>query len=296
MSYAVQPPITAPPPAVEPGPRRPVPVTLATVVLLVMAVVGFGYAIATTIAAPGTVSRFRLAAAGADSADVDGYVSVIWIGAAIGTVLAVILMALYVVLALGLRRGSNAARMATWVVCGIGLLAGCGSTVTVLRQRSGTGDPQSLGAALSQSYPKAWIGLNLTLAVAQMAGYLVVALLLIAARSTWFGRGPAPQQAGYAAPYGPGPLSAGYAAPYGPGPLPGYPTAADQAYRPGGAASWAPGSQSASGQGQSPAGGTSAAPGQPFGLPPMGPGHSPSGPSGPPRPGPDDDYWTRPSS
>lgn len=283
MSYAVQPPVTAPPPAVGPGPRRPVPVTLATVVLVVMAGVGFGYAIATMVAAPGTVSRFRLAAAGANSADVDGYASVIWIGAAIGTVLAVILMALYAVLALGLRRGSNAARIATWVVCGIGLLAGCGSTVTVLSQRSGTGDPQSLGAALSASYPKAWIGLNLTLAVAQMAGYLVVAGLLVAARGAWFGDGPAPQPAGYAAPYGPGPL-------------PGYPTAADQAYRPDGAVSWAPGSQSASGQGQSPVGGASSAPGQPFGLPPVGPGHAPSGPSGPPRAGPDDDYWARPSS
>lgn len=284
MSYAVQPPVTAPPPpAVAPGPRRPVPVSLAAAVLLVMAVVGLVYAVATIVAAPGTVSRFRLAADGADSADVDGYASVIWIGAGIGTALAVVLVALYVVLALGLRRGSNAARIATWIVCGIGLLAGCGSTVAVLAQRSGAGDPQSLGAALSRSYPQSWIGLNLTLAVAQMAGYLIVALLLLAARGAWFGKGPVPQPAGYGTPYPAAP-------PWG------YPNAADQAHQPGAGSAWGPSGQSASGQAQSPVGGASSGPGQPFGLPPMGPGQPPSGPSGQPVKGPDDDFWARPSS
>ena len=218
MSYAIQPP-AATQPAYAPGPpRRPVPVTLAAVVLTVMAVVGLAYAIATVSTAPGTVSRFRDAAAGAATADIDGYVSVIWIGAAIGTVLAVILVALFVVLAFGLRRGSNAARIATWVVCALGLLAGLASTITVLVQRSGDGDPQSLGAALTDSYPTSWIGLNLGLAIAQMVGYVVVALLLLAARGAWFGRGPAtpaPPQPGYApAGYGaPGNAPAGYGAP-----------------------------------------------------------------------------------
>ena len=262
MSYTVQPPVVAPPPAVAPGPRRPVPVTLASAVLELMALVGLAYAIAAVSTAPGTVDRFRAASAGAASADVDGYVSVIWIGAAIGTVLAVILVALYLVLALGLRRGSNAARIATWVVCGLGLLAGCGSTATVLVERSGTGDPQSLGAALSGAYPSSWIGLNLSLAIAQMVGYAVVALLLIAGRGAWFGRGPAVPAAqvgaqpgygasGYGAPgYGtPGYGTPGYGAPtYDPStgaigygaPAPGYPAGAPGYAAPGDTSGYAP--------------------------------------------------------
>ena len=134
------------------------------------------------------VDRFRDAAAGADSAEVDGYVTVVWIGAALGAVLAVILFALFTALALGLRRGSNAARIGTWVVCGLGLLFGCGAVATVAVQRAGDGTPGTLGFALSEAYPGSWIGLNVGLAIAQMAGYLVVAVLLIAGPGTFFGR------------------------------------------------------------------------------------------------------------
>jgi len=346
MSYTVQPPpVVAPPaPAVAPEPRRPVPVTFAAAVLALMALVGLAYAIAAIATAPGTVDRFRAAAVGAAGTDVDGYVDVIWIGAAIGTVLAVILFALYVVLALGLRRGSNAARIATWAVCGLGLLAGCGSTVTVLVQRSGTGDPQSLGAALSDSYPNSWIGLNLSLAIAQVIGYAVVALLLLAGRGAWFGRGRAtpgaeagPQPGygalgygtpGYGAGYGPSPAGApGYGPPgtgapgyYAPGPgysygAPyvqaqpsasgqGYPTDADRAYQPGGGQEWAaPAAQdtgSAPTPGQPSPGADPQQPGQPSGMPPVPPGQAPgqfpANPSEAPQQGPDDEYWSRPSS
>ena len=311
MSYAIQPPVTAPPPpAPAPGPRRPVPVTLAAGVLTLMALVGFAYAVATISTAPGTVSRFRAAAVGAASADIDGYVSVVWIGAAIGTVLAVILFALYLVLALGLRRGSNVARIATWAVCGLGLLAGCGSTTTVLLERRGVSDPQSLGAALSGAYPSSWIGLNLSLAIAQMVGYVIVALLLLAARGAWFGRGPAaPAGPGYATPgYGAPGSGYGYGAPYGSGYPPaaaqGYPPVADQGFQPGAAQDWAPGPNQGSrpGQGPGPANPATAPqqPGQPFGMPPIQPGQAPgqppATPSGPPPAGPDDEYWSRPSS
>lgn len=344
MSYAVQPPVTAPPPpAVAPRPQRPLPASLAALVLQVMAVAGLIYAVVTIVTAPGSVSRFRDAAAGASSEDVDGYVSVVWIGAAIGLILALILVALYIVLALGLRRGSNAARIATWVVCGLGLLAGLGSTITVLVQRSGDSNPQSLAAALSGSYPSYWVHLNLTMAIAQMAGYAVVGLLVFLTGGAWFGRGPAAPQAptygqsnygGYAPPgYGPGPITAGYppapvgpgygtgsgapgpvtpsygppgggytyGAPYGPGPSPvpgaGPAPVADQAYQPGAGQPW---SAPAAPQGQPPTGSTGPVPGQPFGLPPVQPGSSaPAAGETPdtPRPsGPDDEFWSRPSS
>lgn len=358
MSYAVQPPVVAPPPA---GPQRPLPASLAALVLQAMAVLGLIYAVLTIATAPGSVSRFRDAATGAAAADVDGYVSVIWIGAAIGMVLALILVALYIVLALGLRRGSNAARIATWVACGLGLLAGLAAMVTVLVQRSGDSDPQSLAAALSSSYPSYWIHLNLTLTIAQAVGYAVVGLLLFLAGGAWFGRPSAPRAVaqpgyGYGAPgyapgygpgfgpgvtppgygpgapapgvitpgYGPAPVGPGYgtgsggpgpvtpsygppaggynyAAPYGPGqpPAPGASPApaADQAVQPGVGPEWA---RPAAPQGQPQDGSAGAAQGQPFGLPPVHPpAPSPAGgetPATPPAPGPDDEFWSRPSS
>ncbi|GAA3344054.1 hypothetical protein GCM10020358_45710 [Amorphoplanes nipponensis] len=234
MSYATQPPAVAP--AATTAPRRPAAVTSAAVLLILMALVGLGYAIATVAVAPGTVDRFRAAAGGANSVDVDGFVTVIWIGAALAAVLAVILFALYVVLALGLRRGSNAARIATWVVAGLGLLAGCASTVTVAVQRSGDPVEGSLSAALSDAYPGGWIPVNIGLAVAQMVGYVLVGVLLLASPGTFFGRAPKPLPPDpFAAPaHGGGGPGYGMPGVPGPGPGPGY--GAGQAYGPPGAA------------------------------------------------------------
>ena len=226
MSYAVQQPPVAQPP------RRPVTVVLAAVLLAVMGVVGLGYAVATLAITPAVVDKFRNAAAAADRTDVDGLVTVVWIGAAVGAALAIILFALYLVLALGLRRGSNASRIGVWVLAGLGLLAGCGTTVAVLVQRSGDGTPGSLGSALSDSYPSGWIGLNIALAVAQMLGYVLVVVLLIASPGAFFGRSAAPPPAtptyGGIPPYGassygpspygaPGPGNPAYGPPPGPG-------------------------------------------------------------------------------
>jgi len=183
MSYAV--PMPAPP-AVA---RRPVTVQLAAALLALMALVGLGYAIATIAVTPGVLDRFRDEAGSADSGEVDAYVTGVWMSAALGAVLAVILFALYIVLALGLRRGSQASRVGTWVVCGLGLLCGCGTTVVVAALRSGTGDAAALGSVLSDAYPGFWIPLNVSLAGAQILGYLIVAVLLAVARGGFFGSG-----------------------------------------------------------------------------------------------------------
>ncbi|MFI7596324.1 hypothetical protein [Actinoplanes sp. NPDC049681] len=237
MSYAVQYPAAAAP-APTATPRRPVSVGFASVLLIVMAVVGLGYAVAMLAVAPGTVDRFR-DAAGA-SADVDGFVTVVWIEAALGAVLAVILFALYVVLALGLRRGSNGIRIATLVVCALGLVAGGVSTLTMAVQRGGESAPGSIGAALADAYPGAWIGLNVGLAVAQMAGYLLVGLLLLAAPRWFFGRAPKPVTPDpFAAPrpaYGP---PGGYQPMYG-APYPAAPQVPVPVESPGEPSPWAP--------------------------------------------------------
>ncbi|WP_199513363.1 hypothetical protein [Nucisporomicrobium flavum] len=238
MSYAVQPPLAAAPPPVA-APRRPASVALASVLLIMMALAGLAYAVATLATAPGTVDRFRTAAGAGD--DVDGYVTVVWMGAAVAAVLAVLLFALYVVLALGLRRGSNGFRVATLVVCALGLLAGCASATTVGVQRSGDSAPGSLGAALTDAYPGSWIPLNLSLAIAQIAGYVLVGALLLAAPREFFGRPskPAPPDpfavnsqlppAGYAQPGYYGPPQPVYGAPY-PSAPPSAPMAPAPAY------------------------------------------------------------------
>lgn len=301
MSYAVSPPAAAPAPTA--APRRPVPVAFASVLLIVMAVVGLAYAVATLAIAPGTVDRFRTAAGSSAEADIDGFVTIVWIGAALGAVLAVILFALYVVLALGLRRGSNAARIGTWVVAGLGLLAGCGSTVTVAIQRGGDPAQDTLGAALTDAYPGPWIGLNVGLAVAQMLGYVIVGVLLLASPGTFFGRAPKPLPPDpFAAPAPP------FAVPgaYPPPPAGGYgPSAAGSGPPAGGygppppAAGYGPPPPAGYGP---PAGGSGPPPPAGFG-PPAG-GYGSPYPSAPPVPppsnspqqGPDDEYWSRPSS
>jgi hypothetical protein len=250
MSYAMQPPVAPSVPAARP--RRPLSVVCASILLMVMAVVGLGYAIAAVAIAPGTVERFRAAAGDSGGADVDGMVSVVWIIAALGAVLAVILFALYVVLTLGLLRGSNATRIATWVVAGLGLLAGCTTTVVMAVQSGDDAAQGTLEAALADSYPESWVSVTAALSVAQMLGYVIVGLLLLAAPGTFFGRAPKPLP--------PDPFAAPTPAGYPPGPA-GY----------GGFA--AP-----------PAGGY----GAPYPSPPPAAGR--------PQPGPDDEYWSRPSN
>jgi hypothetical protein len=242
MSYAVQSPVPAP----VAGSRRPVTVALAAALLALMALIGLGYAVATLAVTPGIVSRFREAAARIDPVGADGYVTVLWVGAAIAAVIGVILFALYAVLALGLRRGSPGARVGTWVVCGLGLLAGCGSALAVSMQG---GSDDGLLVALGGSYPAGWVGVNMALSVTQMLGYLLVAVLLAASPRGFFRRpgespaAPAPVQQYPGGPYPPNP----YAAPGG------------------------------------------------YSAPPPGVPASPIAATPPPEPGPDDQFWARPT-
>src|SRR4051812_50041002 len=94
---------TAPP---EPQPSgRPGVVTAASSLLWAMAAAGLIYAIVTLAVVPGVVHRFRGTVSTGD--DPETYVTVVWLGAALALAVAVILFALYVVLGVALRRGSN---------------------------------------------------------------------------------------------------------------------------------------------------------------------------------------------
>src|SRR3954468_16563355 len=122
-------------------PGRPRAAAVAAVLLALMGLGGLAYAIATLAVTPGVVDRFRGAVAAGSGAD--GLVTVLWAAAALGSVLAVILFALSVALALGLRRGSNGSRIAVWVLSGLGIVGGLISLLAVVVQQSGEAAPGS---------------------------------------------------------------------------------------------------------------------------------------------------------
>ncbi|MEH1056957.1 hypothetical protein V6U89_17360 [Micromonospora sp. CPCC 206171] len=192
--------------------RRPAAVTLAAAVLGLMALAAGAYAVAALLALGGTVDRLRSAAAGtsADPDDVDGVVTLLRVTTILSAVLTVLVGLLLVGLAAGLLAGRRGARVATWVVAGLGLLCGCCGLAALVGQRAGPvrTDEQStaeLLGLLGDAYPSWWLPLNAALSVGQVLGYLVVAVLLaLPAANGWFGRArPTPPPAPL--PYGPYP-------------------------------------------------------------------------------------------
>ncbi|MEU4692150.1 hypothetical protein [Actinoplanes sp. NPDC023714] len=160
--------------------------TTAVALLWTMAVGGFVYAISMVAVTPGTVSRFREATSGSEVAE--NFIAVVWLDAAVGAVVALLVVALFAVLGVGLRRGSRVAWGITLGVCVLGVLGGCGSVAAIGGQQSGDAVPGSLGEALNAAYPAGWIGLNAAVAVAQVIAYIVVAFLLLLAPRAFFGR------------------------------------------------------------------------------------------------------------
>ncbi|RAO29439.1 hypothetical protein PSN13_04633 [Micromonospora saelicesensis] len=182
--------------------RRPAAVVSAAAVLVVMAVVALAYAVVDLVVLGGTVDAFRSAArdTSASPEQIDDVVTLLRASAVLSAVVAVLSAPVLAGLALGLLTGRNGVRVATWVVSGLGLLAGCCSVAVVVGERSaplqlGSGE-QALAELLGlvgDAYPSWWIPLNAGLSVAQALGYLVVATLLaLPAANSWFGRHRAP--------------------------------------------------------------------------------------------------------
>ncbi|WBB65632.1 hypothetical protein [Micromonospora sp. WMMD812] len=180
--------------------RRPTAVALATAVLLLMAVGAFAYAVTGLVVLAGTVDRFRADATGtsAGAGEIDAMVALVRASGVVSAVLSVLAGVLLAGLAVGLGSGRSGARVATWVVCGLGLLCGCCGLAVLVGQRAA---PLRLGAderataellgLLGGAYPSWWIPLNAGLSVGQALGYLVVAVLLaLPAANAWFRRRP----------------------------------------------------------------------------------------------------------
>ncbi|MBQ1019045.1 hypothetical protein KBX71_14400 [Micromonospora sp. D93] len=178
--------------------RRPAAVLSAAAVLLVMAVAALAYAVVDLVVLGGTVDAFRSAArdTSASAEQIDDVVTLLRASAVLTAVVAALSALLLAGLALGLLTGRNGVRVATWVVSGLGLLAGCCSVAVVVGERAaplqlGSGEEAlaELLGLIGDAYPSWWIPLNAGLSVAQGLGYLVVATLLaLPAANIWFGR------------------------------------------------------------------------------------------------------------
>ncbi len=188
--------------------RRPVAVTIAAVLMLIGAALGLVNGIAALAGADSIADDFqrRAVRGGAPmstSADVaDGVRGGLMLGGALYVVLALVVVAL----AVFVLRGSNAARIGTWVFIVVAVCCGgCGSvfTLSVL----GTNElsisvenvseetAQILGQALHDAMP-GWLGATTGgLGCLQVLGYLVVAVLLaLPAANRYFRKPPMPWQ------------------------------------------------------------------------------------------------------
>ncbi|GGO06284.1 hypothetical protein [Micromonospora parathelypteridis] len=177
--------------------RRPAVVLSAASVLVVMAVGALAYAVVDLVVLGGTVDAFRSAArdTSASPEQIDDVVTLLRASAVLSAVVAALSAPVLAGLALGLRARRNGARVATWVVSGLGLLGGCCSVAVLVGERAAPlqlgADEQSLAELLGligDAYPSWWIPLNAGLSVGQGLGYLVVATLLaLPAANAWFG-------------------------------------------------------------------------------------------------------------
>ncbi|MEU2660914.1 hypothetical protein [Micromonospora sp. NPDC007220] len=181
--------------------RRPAVVTAAVALLALMAVAALAYAAAGVAIRGGTVDRFRAAATDTSALpdQIDGTVTLLSVSTVLTAVVSLLAGLLLAGLALGLRAGRDGARTATWVVSGLGLIAGCCGLALLVGQRAtplGSGEDErptaELLGLLADAYPSWWIPLGAGLSVGQVLGYLVVAVLLaLPAAGAWFRPRPA---------------------------------------------------------------------------------------------------------
>ncbi|WP_243707838.1 hypothetical protein [Micromonospora sp. KC606] len=165
---------------------------MAATVLALMTLGAVAYAVTALLALGGTVDRFRTAADGTGAAtdDVDTVVTLVRAGTIVSAMVTVLVGLVLVGLAAGLLAARPVARVSTWVVSGLGLLGGCCTLAALVGQRAA---PLKVGDAgllplLGEAYPAWWLPVNAGLSVAQMLGYLVVAVLLVLpASNSWFG-------------------------------------------------------------------------------------------------------------
>jgi len=176
--------------------RRPTTVTAAAVLMMVMALLGLAGAGLTLVTVGGIVDDFRAGAAGAAPDQVDGLAGFLRTYSALAAVLGVVGALLLGGLGVGNLRGAAGARIATWVLCGLGLAVGCCGLFGVLlsgavQLSTATDTDPVVARALADAYPGWWLGVNAGLSGGQALGYIAVAALLaLPASGAFFRRTP----------------------------------------------------------------------------------------------------------
>jgi F0F1-type ATP synthase membrane subunit c/vacuolar-type H+-ATPase subunit K len=180
--------------------RRPAAVTITAGLMALMALLGVVGAIASLAIMNRLVDRFRERAARTDASanEIDTIVGIIRAFSIISAIIGILIALVLIGLALGNLRGSNASRIATWALCGIGIVCGCCGLFGVLAQNnaafSGMSDDRTaedLGRALADASPGWWTVLSGALSVGQALGYIAVAVLLALPAASAFFRKPA---------------------------------------------------------------------------------------------------------
>jgi hypothetical protein len=195
-----------------------VTVTLASLLMLL------GAALATVvgillIALSNRVSQdFRSNAAdsGASRSDIDGLATGIQATMITGGILTLVLAVAVVLLAIGVFRRSNAARITALVLVIASLFCGVGGAGVTSAARSATDlslqdtdaqTAENLGQALGDSIPAWFVGLTIGLSCVQVLAYLAVVVLLLLPASNAYFRRASTQQPTPPAPSAPPPMA-----------------------------------------------------------------------------------------
>ncbi|NUT33025.1 MAG: hypothetical protein HOV79_08120 [Hamadaea sp.] len=195
-----------PAPAAVAAPRRtPGVVTTAAVIVFGIGVLGVINALLGLVTLGTTVDRFRTLARAAGVAPhrINEQVSQLRVQSVVTGVIALLLGLLLIALAYFLLKGRNAARITTWVLCGLGALCACCGGVGLiflanLDNVTVEGDQQTqeqveIARALSDALPGWQVATSGTVSVLQLLGYLTVAILLALPAANAFFRKATPQ-------------------------------------------------------------------------------------------------------
>lgn len=163
-------------------------VVAAAAVLLALAICSLGHSVLGLVSLGSTVNRFqeRARVIGISGSDIDAAVSQMRVSYIFGALFAVLFAVVLAGLAYGLLKGSNGARIATWVISGFAILCDCCSTFFYfgvnginLTTSAGQNDLQTqLAQAQLDAFPTWFLATGGGISLLQLLGYIAVAVLL----------------------------------------------------------------------------------------------------------------------
>lgn len=180
-------------------------VTLAAVILGLMALLSLLSAVVGLVGLGETTEEFRRLAATEpfDPDEIEAVVGFLRASFICNAVVSALFAILLAVLAWGVARGSQAARVITWIVCGVGLLCACcngsGALASFSTLSPSSTDPDQIAGNLAVRSLPAWVaGILLGSSVLSVLGYIATAILLALPTATAYFKGRPP--AGWAPP------------------------------------------------------------------------------------------------